>query len=104
MQRLHPPRAAHARRAASWRKIRAALHSETSAFVTASTVLIAAPLVTLWLMLGRHGLPTVMHGWVTIALSTVGASAAAIGLLAPLLASDPCGHLGRIGEGRGDGP
>jgi hypothetical protein len=104
MQRLHPPRAAHARPAVPWRRIRAALHSETSAFVTGSAVLIAAPLVTVWLMLGLHGLPTVVHGWVTIALGAAGASAVADGPLAALLASDACGHEGRTGEERGDGP
>jgi hypothetical protein len=93
------PRAAHARPAVPWRRIRAALHSETSAFVTGSAVLIAAPLVTIWLMPSLHGLSTLMHGWVTIALGTAGASPVAIEPLAAPLIFDPCAHGGRIGDG-----
>ena len=104
MQRLHPSRAAHARPAVSWRKIRAALHSETGAFVAGSTALVAVPLVTIWLLLSLDGQSMATHGWGAVALGTVGSSALTSGLMAALFASDPGGHDGRIGDGRGNGP
>jgi hypothetical protein len=104
MQRPHLPRAAHARPAVSWRKIRAALHSETSAFFAGSASLIVVPLGLIWVMLDSDGRSIGVPGLVTVVLGTVGASVLATALIAALFRPDRSGHDSRVGGKRRDGP
>jgi cobalamin biosynthesis protein CobD/CbiB len=88
----------------SSRRINAALRSRTSAFIAGSIALIVVPLLTIGVMLLLDSQPIETYSWMAIILGNLTISAAAIGLMAALVASDRSSGDSRGGSRPGDEP
>ena len=88
----------------SWRRVNAALRSRTSAFIAGSIALIVVPLLVIVAMLLLDSQPVETYSWMAIVLGNLSISAAAIGLMAALIASDRSSDDSRGGGRPGDEP